>query len=757
MEQSLNGIWRLYYHAESGLMPETPEALHAAGWPSIQARVPGNVELDLVAAGLAPEPFWNENIYAYRPYEIYQWWYETSFTAPRLRPSDRLRLVFEGIDLIADIFINGNPAGHTENMLVEHAFDITDFINPAGKNTLHVKISSAINHARKQTYPAMVTTAVHADEYTMLRKPPHCFGWDIMPRLLSAGLWRGVSLRTEAPTRMTEVYYATKWVSADSACLVYRFRFAADDHLLDGFSYTLSGICGDSAFSVTHPVRFVSDGGEVVIPNPRLWWPKGYGAPDLYTVRMTLCRHGQPVDTREDTIGLRRFHIEHRLLPGDAGAFRITVNGCPVFAKGSNWVPLDALHSRDAGRLDRALDLFEEAGCNIVRCWGGNVYEDHAFFDRCDQSGLMVWQDFAMACALYPQTDAFFHEIEEEAAKAIRKLRNHASLLLWAGDNEVDEAYSAANFATEENKHNAVTREVLARAVRTHDPYRLFLPSSPCIPAGIARYDVPEQHNWGARAYFKDDFYKNSAAHFVSECGYHGCPSPDTLRAFIPEEELWPVGESGAWTTHSTANRLNAPPGYDRNKLMANQVRLLFGQMPQDIDTFSALSQISQAEAKKFFIERARVKKWRRTGIIWWNMLDGWPQISDAVVDYFFRKKRAFDYICRSQRPVCLMMDELQDWTHAVVLGNDGMDDVQARYEVRDGDNGEVLLRGARLSKANQNDRVGEVRVMPGEKRLFLLNVTIGETTFGNHYITGFPPYDAQTMLRWASVIDRLD
>ena len=511
------------------------------------------------------------------------------------------------------------------------------------------------------------------------------------------------------------------------------------------------------------------------IKNPKLWWPRGYGEQNLYTVKMELLHNGEVADVRMERIGIRRFHIDHVMKPLDEGEFKVRCNGVPILCKGSNWVPLDALHSRDEGRYDRAMALMADMGCNIVRCWGGNVVEDHHFFHLCDELGIMVWQDFTMACANYPQQEWFFRLIEKEVTSIVMKLRNHPSILLWAGDNEVDERSLGMGFE-EGNSTNEITRVVIPRVIRNHDPYRKYLPSSPYIPEGFPRYAGPEQHNWGARAYFKDDFYKHSQAHFISECGYHGCPAPESLKKFIPEDQLWPIlGDDDAvsaavpasgpasaptndvWDTHNTEDLQKPRRGYNRNRMMADQVRILCGSVPADLETFSRISQISQAEAKKFFVERTRIKKWRRTGIIWWNMLDGWPQISDAIVDYYFNKKLAYTWLKRVHEPVCLMLDELQDWGRNVVLGNDSRQDKTVEWSVRNGDSGEVLLQGKTLSPANENVVLGNIRELAGAQKFYLLTWTVDGKVKHNHYISGFPPYDAQQLLSWADRIEHLD
>ena len=754
---SLNGDWKLYYHPEEGVLPDSPSALYEAGWPVIDAKVPGNVELDLMRAGLTEDPFYAENVYTYRKYEFYQWWFVRSFSVPAEYRGRKCVLQFDGVDTFADVFVNNVHIGSTDNMFIEHVLDVTDALNYCGENTVAVRIRSTMNVAREKDYPATLIGCEGSDEYTQVRKPSSSFGWDILCRLVSAGLWRGVTLKALPEHRLTQVYLATKDIDRfGNAHLDCRIRFETKDIYLEGFSVRIEGVCDDSDFSVEYPARFVSLGKTIEVTDAKLWWPKGYGRQPLYDVTVSLLHNGKIADTYNCRIGIRKLILDAKWEAGDAGEFRILCNSTPILAKGSNWVPMDALHSRDRDRVKAALDLFEDAGCNIVRCWGGNVYEDHNFFDLCDERGIMVWQDFAMACAVYPPSAEFVSAIEKEAAAVVRKLRNHTSILLWAGDNEIDEGLVEKNYPTYSNRYNSISREVLPRVIRMEDPNRVYLHSSPYIPEGIARYDVPEQHNWGARAYFKDDFYKHSKAHFISECGYHGCPAVSSLKRFIPEDKLVPWLDNDVWDTHNTDYLPRGRRGYNRIRLMHDQVSIVFGRVPENIETFSILSQIVQAEAKKFFIERTRIKKWRRTGIIWWNMIDGWPQISDAVVDYYYAKKLAYHYIKRVQRPICLMMDELTDWTHDVVLGNDSREAHMVKWSVEDGETGEILLKGETLSPANENVVLGTIREMSGDQRLYILRYEIGGVHYANHYISGFPHFDADRMLRWLEIIRSL-
>lgn len=756
----LDGEWQLYYGMEKKEPVSLEEAMTSSDYKKIPAKVPGNVELDLYKAGEMPEPFWGTNLYRFRPCEFYEWWYVRKFQAEEEVLREGSLLCFDGVDTYAEIFLNGKKLGSTDNMMLEYQFDVTGILCE-GENELAVHIRSTINEARKMEYPMGVRGPgwEHTDEMIQVRKPGHMFGWDIAPRFVSAGLWRSVYLKPARKTCFKEVYMTTLEADADRAKLLLKFRFETDDALLDGFAVRVSGNCKESTFCETIRVKFCSDELTFSVPDPKLWWPRGYGEASLYDTKVELLHYDRVVDIWELRLGIRIFEIQTNFVPGDAGEFKVLVNGVPILCKGANWVPLDAFHSRDAGRYEQALALFVDAGCNIVRCWGGNVYEDHRFFDICDENGILVWQDFALACAIYPQTDEFANIIEKEASAVVKKLRNHPSILLWSGDNEVDAMYYHFGYRYPHVRNNRLSREVLPRVAAMHDPFRFFLPSSPYIPLTVSGdLNVPEQHNWGPRDYFKGDFYRHSSAHFISEIGYHGCPGEASLRKFIPEEDLWPI-TNDAWDTHNTEYTLCIRDrGYDRNQLMADQVTDMFGVRCENLEQLVRLSQISQAEAKKFFIEQTRLKKWRRTGIIWWNMLDCWPQISDAVVDYYFHKKLAYYYITRVQKPVCMICGEPEEWHHIVWLCNDSNESHCVKYRITDGDTGEVICEGEKISPANENVKAGRFKTFSGVQRLIVLEWTLENGEKGaNHYVTGYPAFDEKRYGKWLEMIGGLE
>ena len=751
---TLDGKWDMYFAPERGGKSDDYVPGMETGWQMAPACVPCNSELALVEAGIEEEPFYDLNSLKLAKYEYYQWLYVRRFSAEKPHNNERMYLCFDGIDTIADIYLNGVHIGRTENMFIGHEFDVTDVLQT--ENELKVHIHSAMNFVRGKKYTIGMRGTVHRSEICWIRKPGHMFGWDIAPRIVSGGIWKEVRLTARRQTRLTQTYYAVSSIdkARRTAVLEYAYRFDCDSDTLEGYSVRVTGVCGGHKFVDEQPAWFVSGNMQYTIHDPVLWWPQGYGESALYDVKMELLRFGEVVDTREERIGIRTVRLERSFEPGDQ-KFCFYVNDVPIMVRGTNWVPLDAFHSRDAGRVERAVQLVRDCGCNMMRSWGGGVYESDRFFELCDEYGIMVWQDFCMGNTNYPQGAEFAEVIGQEAEAVICRIRNHPSLAVWSGDNEIDHKNMGFDYPHYDARYNRVAHETLVRALQAHDPYRFFVRSSPEIPDGFGLNDVPEQHNWGPRAFFKDDFYKHSTASFIGEAGYHGCPAPSSIRRFIAPENMQPW-DSPALAHHSTEDiRIEEELGC-RNILMANQVKLLCADEPADLDEFALISQISQAEALKFFIERTRCLKWKRTGIIWWNMLDCWPQISDAVVDYYFTKKLAWHYCRRSQQPRLAMIAELTSWTHDVILANDTLQAADFKWQVEDGDTGEVLLSGETHVPAGENVSPASLRVDPSAQRLLLVCCIADGKETVNHFITGFPKYKKEDLFRWLDVIRSL-
>ena len=763
-EITLNGAWQLAYGPQREGELVSPEA--PADWPSVPATVPGNVELDLVRAGVLPELSVGNNIYLLRPYEAYEWIYWRAFPSPLIEKGQTVQLVFKGLDCIADIWLNGVHVGNNQNMLIAYACDVSSDLRPNGElNELRVRIYSAVLRGRKYK-PESINFAFGPNwESLNVRKAPHMYGWDILPRLVSAGLWRDVVLQVQEPTRWDSVYWATLKVdpAAHTATVSVDWNFSTTLTDIDALKVRLTLAHATRAHVKTYPVVGTHGRAKLNLDDIELWWPRGYGSQPLYDATLELLDgDDRVIDTHVTRIGIRTVECRYTDLTTleQPGEFVFVVNGERIFIKGTNWVPQDALHSRDHTHLKNAMAMIADLNCNMIRCWGGNVYEDHPFFDYCDELGVLVWQDFAMACAIYPQTDAFARVIRHEAESVVKDLRNHPSLALWAGNNEIDETYEWAGAVVDPNT-DILSRKVLPEVVRRLDPYRDYLPSSPYSSPEYVRaqkkinqlphpYNAqPEQHLWGPRTDFKGSFYTSSLAHFASEIGYHGCPDRRSLEQFLDPGYVWPWHDNDQWITHATRPHRNVEDFNYRIQLMTNQIKVLFDSVPDNLDDYVLASQIIQAEAKKFFIEWFRQAKWRRTGILWWNLRDGWPIISDAIVDYYNRRKLAYEYIKRVQTDVCVMIAEPVDGMHSVIAVNDTRSPVQGHVVITDLGVDRSLFASDFSIVPNGISVIG--RISEGSiSSMWLLDSVINNLVpMRNHYLSGKRPHNLSDYKNW--------
>ena len=755
----LSGNWSFaYVNGAIDFKPTSGADIKAHGLNTYPCVVPGNFELDLQANNIIEDPYYGMNLVELRKFEKANIWYFTSFDAES-KPGCNAELTFEGLDCYADIYLNGRLLGFTDNMLIEHTFNVDDYLQSNNELLIHIK--PVFDEARKYDYPPGLIAMGSNYESIYVRKAPHMFGWDIAPRIISAGIWRPVKLRFRPVERIKRVHLDTLDISGHGQCATLALNYNAK--LLDSpyesiYEIKIEGNCADSSFCETR--RMLFDAGRFVfgVNSPKLWWPKGRGDANLYDVTISLLKDGNEIDSLTLRHGIRTVQLNRTSLTDSAGSgeFVFIINGEKTFIHGSNWVLADALHSRDVERIPAILEMADDLNINMFRCWGGNVYEDNLFYDLCDEKGILIWQDFAMACAIYPQDAEFCKRLQDEARTVVRRLRQHACIVLWAGDNECDCAYTWSGQKRNPNK-NVLTREVLPRVLQDEDNSRPYLPSSPYIDEKAFEAGdefITEAHLWGPRDYYKGDYYCTAPAHFASEMGYHGCPSPKSIRKFISPDKVWPYKDNEEWILHSTS----PVPGVDlfdyRVELMAKQIRVLFGKIPDNLEDFAFASQVSQAEAKKFFIERFRYTKWRRTGIIWWNLIDGWPQFSDAIVDYYFDRKLAYDYIKRVQQPLCLMLREPSDWGQELTASNDTRKDIPITYTLKDVDTEEVVASGSATAAADSVTVIGKIPFFQSQKRFYVIE---WESAYGagkNTYLSGYPPFDISKYREWMQKAD---
>lgn len=753
---SLNGSWELAYWPQPAKPVTAPNQVASMQPKKIRGTVPGNVEIDLMAAGELPDLFVGSNIYKLRKYEGYQWSYARTFTAPKVTAQQRVQLFFGGIDCFAEVWVNNKHVGSADNMLIEQAFDVTDALQP-GTNKVQVIIRSAVMETQSKLLGTFSMGNFPYEEATYARKAPSGYGWDIMPRAVSAGLWRSVELRVIESVHFKDV----NWLVADIDTATKSARIFTDvqlalpfekfDQLKAKFTITRNGkIVHEKTTTVlSFALREIAE-----LSNVDFWWPKGYGDPALYDAQVDLIdANNKIVATDKKRIGIRtvKLDLNDINLPGNPGRFRFIVNGEPIFIRGTNWVPLDALHSRDAALVKGAFDMVTDMNCNMIRCWGGNVYEDTPFFDLCDENGIMVWQDFAMGCTFYPQREDFRNAIEKEVQSIVLKFRNHPSLALWSGNNEDDEAlrWTSKPFNINPNK-DIISREVIERVLYEFDPTRPYLPSSPYYSQKVWEQGsgsdlMPENHLWGPRGYYKDPFYTNAASVFVSEIGYHGCPGKESLQKMMTQKSLYPWTKdyewNDEWLTKSVRIMPQSTKTNGRNNLMLNQVNLLFGSTPKDLDSFVFASQVMQAEAMKYFVELWRGNKFdNKTGIIWWNVRDGWPIISDAVADYYNNKKLAYYFIKNVQHDVVVLVNDAVQGKNPLVVTNDTREAKEGNVTVTDVASGKEIFKGRFSVAQNSKQKITDIAEMNGQG-ILLIRYEINGKQYGNHYLYGKPPY----------------
>jgi beta-mannosidase len=770
---SLNGAWSLTYGSLTEYPQKSPAAAPPANWPTIPATVPGNVELDMAAAGkIEPLEKGNRVLQALK-LEDHQWWYKRTFQAGHAEPGEKAELVFEGLDCIATVWLNGKEVGHAANMLVPQRFDVTSILLPGQMNEIVVRIDPAVLAGLAVPHSGWEHPANDHWESLYVRKAAHMYGWDIMPRIVGAGLWKDVYVEWVRPTRISSVYWYTKSVDVKQGRA--RVSVAWDiDGATEAGKYKLEVVLrrdGETAARWETAVNAASGQQDLALDQVAFWWPRGFGERPLYEATVSLLDHeGKVVDRNTNRIGIRTIELDRTdLLTADGkGKFGFTVNGVPVFVKGTDYSCLDGLHSRDTLHLDRTVQLMVEANCNMARCWGGNVYPDARFFDLCDEAGIMVWQDFNMACAVYPKDDAFLAAIDKEARVVVPQFRNHPSLALWSGNNECDDAF---DWATRDGRPeidpnlDLSTRKTIPNVLKELDPHRAYLPSSPyhspaVFAAGNKTDSMPEVHLWGPRGYFKAPFYISSPAHFASEIGYHGCPSRTSLERMMDPEcvKPWIKGHewNEQWLTKSCRSTPDDKTTLGRNDLMINQVKAFFGACPDDLDEFILASQITQAEAMKFFVEMFRQQKGTKQGILWWNIRDGWPILSDAVVDYYYDKKLAFHYIERAQRDVQAICCEEAQGKHAVVVVNDTLKPARGRLEITRAGDSAKLLQVSFDVEPNGKAALGSLP-HPAKNEMWQLKwTTEGIGARSSHYLAFTPTVSFEQYKEWMKIPELL-
>ncbi|MEU2022241.1 glycoside hydrolase family 2 protein [Streptomyces sp. NPDC016469] len=584
----------------------------------LPARVPGCVHTDLLAAGLIPDPFLERNEAEVAWVGRRDWAYVTDVSHDSAH--ERTDLVFEGLDTAARITFAGRELGATRNMHRTYRFDATGL-----KGQLEVRFASAYEEAESVRAITGDRPNVYPEPFQYIRKMACSFGWDWGPTLVTAGIWRPVRLEHWSTARLATVRPLVT-VDGDRGAVEVRLQV---ERTASGAATGLrarAAVAGEEA-----EVRFEGDEAVVrlTVDRPRLWWPRGYGEQPLYELEVTLYDEGGALDTWQRRIGFRTVGLDRT--PDEHGTgFTLVVNGERVFARGVNWIPDDVFPSRiTPERYRTRLRQAADANVDLVRIWGGGIYEDEAFYDACDELGLMVWQDFLFACAAYPEEQPLRGEVEAEARDNVVRLMPHASLVLWNGNNE--NLWGFRDWDWEPGLAGDSWGEgyylgLLPRVVAELDPTRAYSAGSPWSGSWDHHPNDPAHgtyHSW--EVWNRQDYaeYRANVPRFVSEFGWQAPPALATLRRALPGEDLAP--DSPGMLHHQKAE--------DGNGKLDRGVARHFALPEGDFDRWHYLTQVVQARAVAAGIEHWRSHWPVCAGTVVWQLNDCWPVSSWAAVD----------------------------------------------------------------------------------------------------------------------------
>ncbi|MEU0422487.1 glycoside hydrolase family 2 protein [Streptomyces canus] len=597
----------------------------------LPAVVPGCVHTDLLAAGAIPDPFLGRNETDLAWVGRRDWTYETEL--PPVDGHEQTDLVFDGLDTVAEILLDGQLLGRTRNMHRSYRFDVTGM---AGR--LAVRFVSAYAEAEAVRGKLGERPAAYAEPYQYLRKMACSFGWDWGPTLVTAGIWRPVRLERWSTARIARVRPLVTIGEqglgvVELAVEVERARVEAPLRV----EASVGGVRASASLDGTEGVV------RLEVPDVGLWWPRGYGEQPLYDVELTLLHKDRPLDVWRRRVGFRTVELD-RSADAHGTGFTLVVNGERLFARGVNWIPDDVFPSRiTRERYRERLGQAADAGVDLVRIWGGGIYESEDFYDACDELGLLVWQDFPFACAAYPEEQPLRGEVEAEARENIVRLMPHPSLVLWNGNNE--NLWGFRDWGWEarlagESWGEGYYLGVLPRVVAELDPTRPYTAGSPWSGSWEHHPNDPAHgthHSW--EVWNREDYaeYRGEVPRFVAEFGWQAPPAYATLARALPGEVL--AADSPGVLHHQKAD--------DGNGKLRRGLERHFAFPEGDFDRWHYLMQVNQARAVAAGIEHWRSHWPVCAGTVVWQLNDCWPVTSWAAIDGDGREKPLYHELRR--------------------------------------------------------------------------------------------------------------
>lgn len=643
----------------------------------LPARIPGTVHTDLFQNKVIPDPFFGVNEKKLQWIEECNWIYQTRFSVSENELSKQnIILQFDGLDTFASVILNGTTILKANNMFRTWKVDVKKLLK-TGKNDLKIVFISAVQKGKEEA--KKLPYVLPGDEKVFVRKAQYHFGWDWGPRFATAGIWKKISLNFWNTAILTSVKYNQKSVNKDTAELEFIAQINSENEgkykiSLNDNSQEVKLRKGENTIRLNYSVT-----------NPKLWWTNGLGEAYLYSFKVSLSQGFNRIDSKEMKIGIRTIElVQEKDQKGKSFLFKL--NGVPVFMKGANYIPPDSfLPKADNLTYQKIVRNAVDSNMNMLRVWGGGVYADDAFYDECDKNGILVWQDFMFACAMYPGGTDFLNNVKGEVVDNVTRLQNHPCIALWCGNNEIDEGwhnwgwqkqynYSAKDSAQIWTNYQKLFQELIPQTLDTllSKNENRYWSSSPSIGWGRKESLLEgDAHYWGVW-WGKEPFevYKKKVGRFMSEYGFQGMPDLNTIKTFAKEEDFNLLSES-------VKNHQKHPTGYETiNEYMERDYKI-----PTRFEDYIYVSQLLQADGMKTAIEAHRRTKPYCMGTLFWQLNDCWPVTSWSSVDYFGRWKALQYQVKRSFENVIISVDEDENHYNVHII-NDGLISYNGRIEV---------------------------------------------------------------------------
>ncbi|MCG8306004.1 MAG: hypothetical protein MI975_01345 [Cytophagales bacterium] len=683
----------------------------------LPAEVPGTVHTDLLKNNKIDDPYFGTNEKDLQWIENEDWEYKTTFHVDSdVLVKDNIRLDFQGLDTYADVYLNDSLILEANNMFRSWQADVEGILK-LGENTLCVFFHSPIKKTKPgyddlgYTLPVSSNDQAEKKLSVFTRKAPYHFGWDWGPRFVTSGIWRPVELRVWNTARIADVSVELRSLDKNTAALIAFLEYDVARPFVGEIEILVDGVLvKKTSAELVHGNQRGNVSFE--IKNPELWWPNGLGNQKLYAIEIVLKKEHEIIQSKKIRTGLRTIELVQEDDRHGSGFF-FRVNGKQVFIKGANYIPQDNFLTRiDKNRYEHVLQSAVDANMNMIRVWGGGIYENEIFYDLCDEKGLLVWQDFMFSCAMYPGDSAFLNNIKAEAQENVKRLRHHPGLALWCGNNEILMMWKDwRNNANEEgnqvplwsNKddslrivraYNDIFKNILPEAVQGYGNGVPYWESSPMAKGGgFDDWKSGDSHYWGVwwgREPFES--YRKNIGRFMSEYGFQSFPELKTIKTFSTEED---------WDIDSEVMRAHQRSSIG-NKTIANYMDEHF-IMPKDFESFLYLSQLLQAEGVKVAMEAHRIKKPYNMGSLVWQLNDCWPVASWSSLDYYGRWKALHYYIKKAFAKNLVAFESTHEEVK-IFMVTDEFEDLKATLIVELVDfNGKVMLTEERKIKVRAN------------------------------------------------------